>query len=352
MLLASVAHANPAAEKLAQDGRAFMKAGKLAEACDSFQRSHDLWPRYAVVLNLGDCEEKRGRIATAWAAFTQASRLANQKDDGHVAERRAEADRRANALVAKLPQLTVRTPATKPDGFVVKRDGKVVAQAELDRELPIDPGSYEFEASAPGHVTWKQTTTIAIGQQAAIEIPALAADPAEAPKPPPIAPPVDTGASRPSIDSPSMLTGKHRLGVGAAIGLTSESDVIYGVRFPIQLAALGPGALRLVPTAFRATYANPDDQEQIFTLYALGIAIEYVAPLAPKIFVGVGIGGGVDLISDSYNNPGEQQAWGAARLSPTLKLGKALDLGLHIQLVKTDDNTVGLAELGLDYFFF
>lgn len=367
VLAAGVAHANPAAEKLFQDGRAFMTANKLPEACDAFRRSHDLWPRYATLMNFADCEAKRGRIVTAWAAFVQARRLANQKADKHVADREAEADKRAAALLPKLPQLTVRTPAVKPAGLIVKRDGKELPDAELDHELPIDPGSYELEATAPGHVTWKQTTVVTIGKQTVVEIPALAADPAAAP--PATIPSaatttatapatgiepasVDTGV-RPSIEAPTMLTGKHRIGAGAAVGLTTESDVIYGVRIPVQLAPVGTGAIRAVPSAFYASFKDPDDVYHEIKLYALGLGLEYVHPLAPTFFVAGGIGVGVDLIDDNYGDSGiSRQAWGALRLSPTFRLGKAIDIGLHLQVVKTDDNTVGLGELGLDYFFY
>src|SRR5687767_11970677 len=133
-----------------------MEKGKLAEACEAFRRSQELEPRYGTALNLADCEEKRGKIATAWEAFVQARALANQKPDQHSAARAAEADRRATALAVKLPYLMVRAP-NRPAGFVLKRDGKDVASAELDHEVAIDPGRYELEASAPGHITWKQT---------------------------------------------------------------------------------------------------------------------------------------------------------------------------------------------------
>src|SRR6188768_4170776 len=94
--VASVAHASPAAEKLFQDGKQLVAQGKLAEGCDALRRSNELEPRVGTLLNLGDCEEKRGRIATAWETFTAARSLANQKGDA----RGTEADKRVTALAA------------------------------------------------------------------------------------------------------------------------------------------------------------------------------------------------------------------------------------------------------------
>jgi hypothetical protein len=352
VLFAGVAHASPAAEKLFQDGKKLVAAGKLAEGCEALRKSNELEESVGTYLNLADCEEKRGRIATAWEAFIRGRALATQKN--HPAA--AEADKRAAALEKKLPYLTVRTPATKPPGFVVKRDGKEVPAAELDQQIPIDPGRYEIEASAIERIAWKETSVVAAGQKLVVEIPELAIDPtrAQPATTTTIAPPVvvdDGGSARPSIEAPLMLAGKHRLGIGAAIGLSSDGDLIFGGRFVIQIVEFGTGTLRAVPTVFYAKFTDSEDRDHKFTLYALGLGLEYVRPVAPTFFVAGGIGAGVDLISDNYGNPGTEQVWGALRLSPTMRIGKAIDLGLHVQLVKTKDNTVGLAELGVDYFF-
>ena len=358
MVMAGVAHASPAAEKLFQDGKKLVAEGKLAEGCDALRKSNELEPRVGTLLNLGDCEEKRGRTATAWETFTSARALANQKGDA----RGAEADKRATALAAKLPYLTVRAPAARPAGLVVKRDGKEVPGAELDHEVPIDPGTYQLEASAIGYLPWKQTAVIAAGQKQTISI-ELAADPAMAkpghtttietavvePTPPPTAPPpaIDT-AVKPS------LTGKRRIGAGAAIGLSSDSDLIYGIRLPIQLTPVGVGAIRAVPSLFYANFNDPDDVYHEIELYAVGLGIEYVHPIAPTFFIAGGAGFGIDFIDDNYADAGkiEKQVWGALRVSPTLKVLGSLDIGLHLQVVRTEERTVGLGELGLDYFFY
>jgi hypothetical protein len=341
--------ASPAAEKLFRDGKQLMKDGKLAEACDAFRKSQELEPRSGTLLNLGDCEEKRGRLATAWEAFVASRALANQRGEPRV----EEAEKRAAAVAPKLPYLTVRVAAFRPYGFVVKRNGKDVPAAELDHEVPIDPGRYVLEALAPDHVAWQKTVDVEIGKKLVVEIPALAVDRATTTVTPPAAngggtvtPPVDTAPS-----TGAKLTGNHKIGVGVAVGGTTDSDLIFGVRIPVQLAPVGNGAIRALPSVFYAKFEDPADRYHVIDLYAIGLGVEYVLPIAPTFFIAAGAGVGIDIIDDNYGSELQQQAWGAGRVSPTLKIGKSVDIGLHIQLVATKDRVVGLGELGVDYFF-
>jgi len=363
VVASSVASASPAAEKLFQDGKKLLADGKLDEACDAFRRSNEIEARAGTLLNLGRCEEMRGRIATAWETYVRARTLAKQEGEPRSAERAAEADTKVAALAKKLPYLTVRAPESKPAGLVVKRDGNDVS-AELDHEVPIDPGRYELEATAPGHVAWKQTAVVAIGQKAVIQLPALAVDQSTTSQTAitpavvgngPTTSPVDTGTAAPIAltASTGMLPDKSRVGFGAAVGGTTDGDLIFGVRIPLQLAAVGKGAIRALPTVFYAHIADiGGDPDHDIELVALGLGVEYVAPLGPKFFVAAGLGLGIDLFDDTYDDRLQKQGWGAARLSPTLRVGRSVDVGLHLQVVATDDNIVGLGELGVDYFFY
>lgn len=354
----SVAHASPAAEKLFQDGRKLLKAGKLAEACDAFRRSNEIEPRAGTLLNLGHCEERRDRIATAWEVFVAARALATQTRDP---VKTAEADKRAAALAPRLPYLTLRAPATRPPGFAVKRDGNDVPLAVLDHEVPIDPGQYELEASAPGHVSWKQPLTIAVGQKSVVEIPPLAPDPAAqaevattAAAPSPIAPvPTTAPAGAITASSASATAAGRRIGFGLGVGVSSgEGELMYGGRVVLQLARIGSGEIRAVPSVFYSEVKNiGDDPYHDAEVFALGLGLEYVAPLGPMFAVAAGLGVGLDLVDDTYDERTQKHGSGAVRLSPTLRLGRSLDIGLHVQAVFTSDDVVGVGQLGVDYFF-
>ncbi len=351
--MASVAEASPAAEKLFQDGRKLLAEGKLDEACDALRASQQLEPRTGTLLNLGDCEEKRGKLATAWSVFVEARALARKAND----PRAAEAERRANALAPKLPYLTISVAGATPGGLVVRRGEAVVPVVELGRELPIDPGHYALEVTAPGHRTWSGTVDVAPGQRARVEVPALVADPSaggatgtttttlHATATEPQAPPSTAAAVPPT---PPVALSIH-VGVGGLIGVSSDSDLLLGARVPVQLARLGRGALRVVPSLLYTSMDDGDPYHEM-KLYAFSGGIEYVHPIAPVFVLAGGIGLGLDYLDDNYAGS-STYGWGALRLSPTLRLGP-FDLGLHLQLVRTSSNTVGLGELGLDYHFF
>src|SRR5262245_36758792 len=109
MLAALPAHAQSVeAEVLFRDGKKLMKEGKLAEACDKFEASDRLESSVGTLLNLADCREKNGQLASAWIAFRKAATVAKQA--GNDAKREAEARRRASALEGKLSYLTIAVP--------------------------------------------------------------------------------------------------------------------------------------------------------------------------------------------------------------------------------------------------
>lgn len=60
------------ADALFKQGRAQMAAGNLEAACTAFDSSQQLDPAVTTLLNLADCREKRGQLATAWGLFVEA----------------------------------------------------------------------------------------------------------------------------------------------------------------------------------------------------------------------------------------------------------------------------------------
>ncbi|MBA3396355.1 MAG: hypothetical protein H0T89_27240, partial [Deltaproteobacteria bacterium] len=148
---------------------------------------------------------------------------------------------------------------------------------------------------------------------------------------------------------PPMVTS-HRVGVGAAISLSTDSDPVFGLRIPLHLAVVGSGTLRAVPTLAYSPQADDVDPYHELALYAVALAVEYVAPLGPKFVLAAGLGIGVDLLSDNYEEGLVKQGAGSARLSPTLRLGNGLDVGLHLQVTATSDAILGAVGIGVDYF--
>jgi hypothetical protein len=134
-----------AAEALFRQGREAADAGDHAKACEKFKESNRLDPALGTVFNIADCEEKLGRLATAWQLFQEVAQRLPSGDD-----RQGIAKERARALEPRLPRLAVRLAAAAPSGTQVQRDGVELGSASLDTPLPVDPGPHSVTATAPG----------------------------------------------------------------------------------------------------------------------------------------------------------------------------------------------------------
>jgi serine/threonine-protein kinase len=144
-------------------------------------------------LYLGECFERVGKTASAWAAFREAASLATNSNQ---ADRARVASGRAQELEPKLSRLTVELApeVARIDGVVVKRGNQRVEPSLYGTPLPIDPGEYVIEVSAPGYEKW--TTPIKVeggGASASVRVPGLVKAPESATPPPAVTPPGGNG---------------------------------------------------------------------------------------------------------------------------------------------------------------
>lgn len=246
MAFTAPAHAQIAeAETLFRQAKRLMKSGKIAEACDKFDASDRLEPTAGTKLNLADCREKNGQLATAWVMFLKAASAA--KRAGNDGKREAEANRRAAALESKLVYLTVSVPEdSRVDGLVIRRNGTVVDRALWDQAVPVDPDEYEIAVAAPGFEPWR-TSVVIKTKPLIVEVPALVRRPEAKPiagvRPSAgepgagdtAAPQVTSGAAvreEPHAAAPSRFTGRRKVSlVIAAVGLGAAGVSLgYGLQ--------------------------------------------------------------------------------------------------------------------------
>jgi hypothetical protein len=221
----TIAHAQSAeAEVLFRDGRTLIRRGKLAQGCDKLDASARLESSVGTLLNLGDCREKLGKLASAWAAFRKAEAMA--KRSGGDEKRQGEAGKRADKLEPRLSNLVIEVP-TPVDGLIVHRDNEVIDAAVWSTALPIDPGSYTIIAEAPGYVTWRLVVPIGSdAKQKTVTVPALE----RAAPPPPVAgdQPVALPQQRMVMRSPGTWSGTRKLSaVLAVLGAGSLGTGVY-----------------------------------------------------------------------------------------------------------------------------
>ncbi len=199
------------AEKLFQEGRTLLAAGEFAAACTRFRESNAAEPSVGALANLALCRTKEGKTASAWRAYLDAATLAKSTGD---AERERDAANEARQLEPDLARLTISV-TDPPAGLVVKRDGEPMPAAQLGRAVPLDPGQYALEASAPNASTWSTTVTIgAARDHQTVQIPALAE--------------LDSGGGLEMAGWIVGGIGVAALGVGAATGILAmqENDAL------------------------------------------------------------------------------------------------------------------------------
>ena len=186
-----------AAEALFQEGRALFEQGKFAEACPRLAESQRLDPATGTLLALALCQEGLGKLASAWAAFTdvEGRSLREGRDD-----RVKIAREHAAALKPRLSSLAVDVAAETAalPGLEVEVDGVTVGKGSFSVAVPVDGGEHRVQANAPGKTPFQATVSVKLESDAVrVSIPVLADAPAAGPIAP-AAPPVtaDTGADK------------------------------------------------------------------------------------------------------------------------------------------------------------
>jgi len=232
LLFCSTAHAQSAeAEALFRDGKRLIKQGKLAEGCDKIAASEKLESSVGTLLNLGDCREKQGQLASAWAAFKEAESLARR--GGNDDKRMTEARKRSAALEPKLPSLEIDVQRRVP-GLTIKRGDDAVDPAAWNTAVPIDPGAYTVVVEAPGKRPWRTQVTVDLrgSRRAVVSVPMLEDAPAPVVEPRPVTaeprqvavaqPPrrvVPTWSTTRGVAVAMLVVGAGAVGAGAYFGV-------------------------------------------------------------------------------------------------------------------------------------
>lgn len=176
----NVAYAGDAAlaEQLFSKGLAAMKSERWADACEAFAGSNQADPSPGTQINLGVCNEKQKKYATALTWFDAAARLADEQGR----EDRAKLARSEYARVEPKVHKLVVTTKSPVEGATISRNGetRVPAAVLVGKETPLDPGKYTFELAAKGKKPVSKEVAIPeTAGKTTLDFPALEDAPAE-----------------------------------------------------------------------------------------------------------------------------------------------------------------------------
>ena len=153
-----------AATELFRQGREAMTRGDFEAARLKLGESLRLDEKVGTLLNVAECEDKVGRIASARQHVQRAVDLARAQGDDrlHLAEERFA------KLDGRVPRLTVTLAERAPAGASVQRDGVVLGAASLGAALPVEPGKHVVSVDAAGRAPRVFEVTLAEGERRAI----------------------------------------------------------------------------------------------------------------------------------------------------------------------------------------
>lgn len=178
LLLATsnVAHADSTAataQALFEQGRDLLRLGKADEACPKLAESERLEPATGTLLALAMCHEAQGKLASAWAEFTEVA--ARAAKDGQT-ERETHSRAKSTELKARLSTLEVQVGADVAEypGLEVRRNGMLLGQGAWNVPVPVDGGEYQLEVRANAHETWQVTVSVQSERDVVVQaVPAL-----------------------------------------------------------------------------------------------------------------------------------------------------------------------------------
>ncbi|MBL8743668.1 MAG: hypothetical protein JNK04_21310 [Myxococcales bacterium] len=168
--LPRVASAGPdigSADQLFAQAKQLMSEGKFAQACAKFEASYDADPALGALLNLADCLERDGRMASAYGRWGDAIDYANKKND----ERAKFARERRDEIRPKLSFVTLAVKGEADDLTVFKGDTKL-SKGAFGTALPTDPGETVIQVvRGTDQVLWETTIVLSEAEQKTVDIP-------------------------------------------------------------------------------------------------------------------------------------------------------------------------------------
>ncbi len=153
------------AEALFRQGRQAMEAKNYADACQKFAESQKLDAAAGTLMNLATCEEKLGKLASAWQHWKEAIDALPPKDD-----RGAFARSRVEELEKKLPRLQVTLSSGADKGAKIYRDDIEIGPGGQGVPLPVDPGPHTITVRMAGRHPKSVNVTLAIGETSQVEL--------------------------------------------------------------------------------------------------------------------------------------------------------------------------------------
>jgi hypothetical protein len=206
-----------AAALFAEAGR-LIDAGSTSAACAKYEESLRLYDGINTRYFLADCDERVGKIASAWGMFLEVATKARALGDE---AKETKARERAAAVEGRVSRVIVLVEGARGAAFEVRRDGNALGRGEWGRALAVDPGEHVIEASEPAKRPWSTRLMVrGEGQTSTVVVPLLEEGPVAVHR----ADGATAGRDRQRVAAVLVGgTGLAGLGTAVALGIAAKS---------------------------------------------------------------------------------------------------------------------------------
>jgi len=153
-------------------GRALFIKEQFEPALVEFRAASELYESPNTRLYIARCEQKLGHMATAYVEFQRAASEAadRARTDPRYASTSDVAKQEGAALEGKLAHVIIVTPAGLPNGVTITINDTPLGLASVGVPAPVDPGTVEIVATAPGYLRLHKSANIAAGESTEIKV--------------------------------------------------------------------------------------------------------------------------------------------------------------------------------------
>ncbi|MBA3502721.1 MAG: hypothetical protein H0T65_20335 [Deltaproteobacteria bacterium] len=143
------------------------------QSCKYFHQSLEKNPNaIGTLMNVALCDELLGKIASAYARFSEAR---DRAKEGNLPDYIEEAEAHISTLKVDLPHVTITFLGERPKGTRVLIGDIIVSSTQLDEKslVAVDPGELVIVVSAPGRLAYETRMMIGKKETKPIEVPEL-----------------------------------------------------------------------------------------------------------------------------------------------------------------------------------
>ncbi len=203
-----------AARDLGTQGVLLAEAGKCKQAIEKLQRAAALYAAPTIVVPLGECQIKIGKIVAGTERLQRVVRepLADGAPKPFIEARQHAQDLLDKAL-PRIAKLVIHVKAPARARVEVAIDDTGVPSALLGAPRPTDPGTHRIVARAPGYRTAARRITLADGESKSVELVMHALPQSEMPSAP--------TSTRSTVGYVALGLGVAGVGVGSVLGVVA-----------------------------------------------------------------------------------------------------------------------------------